>query len=109
MLKGKGNFIKHMGRLIIDFSKRPVFRVVIMIVIAAAVTVIGLTSSVSDKAENERDLLQKFNISENKSIFNALESKSAITRYKPFISEEAIKLNSLEKPLWVRIFIGRNE
>jgi len=33
----------------------------------------------------------------NEMIFNALESKSAITRYKPVISEEAIKLNSLEK------------
>lgn len=96
MLKGKGNSIKHMGRLIMNLSKRPVFRVVIMIVIAAAVTVIGLTSSVSDKVENERDLLQ-FNISENESTFNPLESKSAITRYTPFISEEAIKLNSLEK------------
>lgn len=67
--KGKGNSIKHMGRLIMDFSKRPVFRVVIMIVIAAAVTIIGLTSSVSGKAENERDLLQKFNISKNEMIW----------------------------------------
>lgn len=84
MLKGKGKSVKQMGRLIMDFSKRPVFRIVIMIVIAAAVTTIGLTSSMSDKAENE-------------TAFNALENKSAIAGYKPVISEKAIKLNSMEK------------
>jgi len=84
MLKGKGNSIKHMTRLIMDFSKRPFFRVVLMITIATSVTIMGLISSVSDKAENE-------------DVFNALESKSSITPYKPFISEETINLKSLEK------------
>ena len=62
---------------------------------------------VIENKENERDLLPKLdetgskeadkgitNINERNS---ALESKSAIAPYKPFISEEAIKLKSLEK------------
>lgn len=84
MLKGKRTSAKQLGRLIMDFSKKPVFRAGIIIVIAAGIIAIGLIPSMSDKAEKEMD-------------FAALAGKSVIRGYRPVISEEAIKLNSLEK------------
>ena len=63
------------------FSQRSVFRVVRIIIIATVVGVLGLTSLVSDHAKNDRDILPTSALSEN----------------RPLISEEILKLNSLEK------------
>ncbi|AFQ45323.1 hypothetical protein [Desulfosporosinus meridiei] len=63
------------------FFQRPVFRVVGIIIVATVVGVLGLTSTVSDQAENEGDIL----------------STSALSENGPLPSEEILKLNSLEK------------
>ncbi|KUO74884.1 MAG: hypothetical protein APF81_23350 [Desulfosporosinus sp. BRH_c37] len=64
-----------------NFANRPVFWVVKIIIIALVVCVLGLTSLVSDQAENDRDILSTSMLSEN----------------GPSISEEILNLNSLEK------------
>jgi len=63
------------------FSQRPVFLVARIIILATVVAVLGLAFLVSDQAENDRDILPTTALSEN----------------RPLISEEILKLNSLEK------------
>lgn len=63
------------------FSQRPVFWVFRLIIIATVVGVLGLASLVSDQAKNDRDILPILALSEN----------------RPLLSEEILKLNSLEK------------
>jgi hypothetical protein len=63
------------------FSPRPVSRVVGIIIIATLVGVLGLAALVSDQAKNDRDILPTSALSEN----------------RPSLSEEILKLNSLEK------------
>ena len=90
MLKDKEQSMKHRTKLITGLAKRPVFRVVLMLVISTLVLAMGLTSPQSDPVEK-------------KDVVNAVVSKFSITPYKPFISEETIKFMALEK-----IFMGSN-
>lgn len=63
-----------------NLAKRPVFRTVFIIIFITLVCSLGLTASVSDQAEKDRDFLPTSNLSEN----------------PPSINADIIKLKSLE-------------